>query len=299
MSHANVYRHFASKAALQDAVAQRWLHALMAPLEACVASAGPAEQRLREWVWLLTRAKRRKVLDDPELFATYHALAEQSREVVAAHVGELASQIARIIGDGVASGVFRVRDVGVATRAVQTATMRYHHPHFVAETVDDDAGLEATLELVIAGLKAGVADSVRAMTEAGWNIITDEGFVGLVGPFWQGREGEQLVFCFPTDKRHHNLRGVLQGGALMTFADRMLGMTVRMLTQAPRTATMNLDVQFIDAVQIGETVEARPRLLRATRNSAFLSSTLTVGERVVGNANGMWKLLHPRDPKAA
>jgi AcrR family transcriptional regulator len=156
MSHANVYRHFASKAALQDAVAQRWLHALMAPLEACVASKLPAEQRLREWVWLLTRAKRRKVLDDPELFATYHALAEQSREVVAAHVGELASQIARIIGDGVASGVFRVRDVGVATRALQTATMRYHHPHFVAETADDDVGLEATLDLVIAGLKAGV-----------------------------------------------------------------------------------------------------------------------------------------------
>lgn len=140
------------------------------------------------------------------------------------------------------------------------------------------------------------------MVEQGWNIITDEGFVGLIGPFWQKQTEGGLVFCFPTDARHHNLRGVLQGGALMTFADRVLGITTRMLTKAPRTATMQLDVQFIDAVQIGETVEARPRLLRATRNTAFLSSTLTVsdpggGERVVGNANGMWKLLHPRDPQ--
>jgi acyl-coenzyme A thioesterase PaaI-like protein len=137
------------------------------------------------------------------------------------------------------------------------------------------------------------------MLDQGWNIITDEGFVGLIGPFWQRHDSNGLVFCFPTDSRHHNLRGVLQGGALMTFADRVLGMTTRMLTKAPRTATMQLDVQFIDAVQIGETVEARPALLRATRNTAFLSSTLTVGERVVGNANGMWKLLHPREPKPA
>lgn len=136
------------------------------------------------------------------------------------------------------------------------------------------------------------------MLADGWNIITDEGFVGLIGPFWQKSTEGALLFCFPTDRRHHNLRGVLQGGALMTFADRVLGITTRMLTHAPRTATMQLDVQFIDAVQIGETVEARPELLRATRNTAFLRSTLTVGERVVGSAQGQWKLLHPREAKA-
>lgn len=135
------------------------------------------------------------------------------------------------------------------------------------------------------------------MQAEGWNIITDEGFVGLIGPFWQKTTEAGLLFCFPTDSRHHNLRGVLQGGALMTFADRVMGMTTRMLTQATRTATMQLDVQFIDAVQIGETVEARPELLRATRNTAFLRSTLTVDGRVVGNAQGQWKLLHPREPK--
>ncbi len=141
------------------------------------------------------------------------------------------------------------------------------------------------------------AQTSAAMLADGWNIITDEGFVGLIGPFWQKSTETGLLFCFPTDHRHHNLRGVLQGGALMTFADRVLGMTTRMLTQAARTATMQLDVQFIDAVEIGEVVQARPELLRATRNTAFLRSTLTVGDRVVGNAQGQWKLLHPRAPK--
>ena len=33
MSHANVYRHFASKAELRDVVAERWLHAVTDPLD--------------------------------------------------------------------------------------------------------------------------------------------------------------------------------------------------------------------------------------------------------------------------
>ena len=39
MSHANVYRHFASKSELQDAVAERWLHKVMAPLRVIVTRA--------------------------------------------------------------------------------------------------------------------------------------------------------------------------------------------------------------------------------------------------------------------
>lgn len=143
------------------------------------------------------------------------------------------------------------------------------------------------------------SDITAQMQAQGWTIITDEGFIGLIGPFFYKETNPEetnrgLLFSFPTDKRHHNLRGVLQGGALMTFADRLLGMTTRILTQAPRTATMQLDVQFIDAVQIGERVEARPELLRATKNTAFLRTTLTAAGRTVGQASGMWKLLHPR-----
>src|SRR4051794_22009923 len=78
MSHANVYRHFASKTALQEAVAERWLARISEPLARIAAGAAPAEEKLPVWVNGLIRAKQRKVLDDPELFATYHALAESA-----------------------------------------------------------------------------------------------------------------------------------------------------------------------------------------------------------------------------
>src|SRR5262249_7925472 len=103
VSHGSVYRHFPSKAALRDAVAQRWLDRGWARLAEAAAVPGPAADRLRRWFDLLIAIKHKKVQDDPALFATYHALAADARDVAAAHVAALTAQVAQIIGDGVKS----------------------------------------------------------------------------------------------------------------------------------------------------------------------------------------------------
>ncbi len=133
-------------------------------------------------------------------------------------------------------------------------------------------------------------DPHRKWMDAGWTVLTDEGFIGLIGPFLQKGAGADLHFAFPTDRRHSNLRGVLQGGALMTFADRTLGIAARAHARASRSATIQLDVHFADAVQLGEFVETRPRVIRATRQMVFMSTILTVGDRTVASANGVWKM---------
>ena len=101
VSHGSVYRHFPSKAALRDAVAERWLAGVSDPLAVLAAAEGPAPERLRRWLDLLISSKRSRALQDPELFATYVQLAGESREVITAHVGTLTEQLARIISDGV------------------------------------------------------------------------------------------------------------------------------------------------------------------------------------------------------
>lgn len=154
VSHGSIYRHFPTKAALRDAVAERWLARVSAPLAAIAAADGPAPERLRRWLESLAAAKRRKVLDDPELFATYHALAEQARDVVDAHVGELTGQLERIVADGVAAGAFDVSDAGAAARGVFDATVRFHHPSHAAEWSDPgiDAAFEEVLDMVLTAL---------------------------------------------------------------------------------------------------------------------------------------------------
>lgn len=156
VSHGSVYRHFASKAALRDAVAERWLARIAAPLEQEVAADGPAPARLRRWLEQLMAAKRQRAREDPELFASYVALAGESRAVIQAHVAHLAGQAAAIIADGVRRGEFAVSDPNVAGQAVFDATARFHDPAHVAQWSDPrlEASVEGVWALVLRGLRA-------------------------------------------------------------------------------------------------------------------------------------------------
>ena len=156
VSHGSVYRHFPSKAALRDAVLARWLHRVAIPLQEIADAGDPAPERLRRWFDTLIAAKRKKTLDDPELFATYSALAAESRAVITAHVDELVAQLAAIIADGVAAGDFASEDPETAARAVFDATSRFHNPAHAAswdEPGIDDA-FEGVYALLVAGLRA-------------------------------------------------------------------------------------------------------------------------------------------------
>lgn len=156
VSHGSVYRHFPSKAALRDAVAESWLASVSEPLAEVADEEGPAPERLIRWLNLLVEAKQGRARDDPELFATYVEIAGESRAVIIAHVETLVSQLARIIADGVEHGDFVVHDTNAAARAVLDATARFHNPANAASWSDPKIGTayEQVRALVEAGLKA-------------------------------------------------------------------------------------------------------------------------------------------------
>ena len=106
---------------------------------------------------------------------------------------------------------------------------------------------------------------------AGWEPYRDEGFIGLVGPFWPRPYGDSFLYAFMAEPKHHNRRGVVQGGMLMTFADRSMGMTCWYANERQPQATVQLDMHFIDAVQVGEFVEAKCTVVRRTRSLVFMS----------------------------
>ena len=156
VSHGSVYRHFPSKAALRDAVTERWLARVSEPLKAVIARPDSASRRMHDWLVMLATTKQGMATGDPELFETFHELTLASREVVAAHVEHLADQLARIVADGMASGEFAggyARTVGLA---VLHATARFHHPAHAGEWSEPDLDdqLEAVYHLILAGLAA-------------------------------------------------------------------------------------------------------------------------------------------------
>ncbi|MFD9117966.1 TetR family transcriptional regulator [Streptomyces bottropensis] len=156
VSHGSVYRHFRTKAVLREAVAKRWLDRTTATLAAVAAEDRDPEARLRAWLSALFAAKRRKAGDDPELFATYQVLADESGEAVGAHIADLTGQLADIFRSGVAAGAFAATDPAATARAVFHATARFHDPSYapIWRQPDIEAQFEAVVELVTRGLRA-------------------------------------------------------------------------------------------------------------------------------------------------
>ena len=156
VSHGSVYRHFASKAALRDAVTQRWLARVSEPLEAIVMRKGKASRKLHDWLVLLATTKQGMATGDPELFETFHELTLQSREVVAAHVDHLSGQLGRIVAQGMEDGEFAPGDPSAVGRAVLHATAKFHHPAHAGEWGDPGLAeqLQAVYRLILNGLAA-------------------------------------------------------------------------------------------------------------------------------------------------
>jgi acyl-coenzyme A thioesterase PaaI-like protein len=132
------------------------------------------------------------------------------------------------------------------------------------------------------------ADKLKSL---GWSSVDASGFIALVGPLWHRVVDGLHEYALVAEDKHHNRRGVVQGGVLMTFADRSCGMTGRFVSGSPSLATVQFDTQFVDAAKIGEVLVSRPRVIRATRSLIFLTTEVTASERCVAMASGVFKVM--------
>ncbi|MCF3106045.1 TetR family transcriptional regulator [Streptomyces roseoverticillatus] len=157
VSHGSVYRHFGSKAALREAVTQRWLDLSHAELSAVAGAEGPAGPRLRAWLTALFAAKRRKAGGDPELFATYMVLVGENSATVGRHIETMIGQLAQIVESGTRSGEFAATetDAAATARALWDATNRFHDPAYAADwsLPGIDAAFDAVCDLLLRGLQ--------------------------------------------------------------------------------------------------------------------------------------------------
>jgi len=125
-----------------------------------------------------------------------------------------------------------------------------------------------------------------------WQPRLTNDFPHFVGPVLERLEDGRRIFAFQADGRHANDRGVVHGGMLVTFADQAFGELVLDSVGRKLCATIQLNTQFIAAVQIGDFVEGRGEIVRSTRSLVFLRGMLTVGDRTVAAIDGIWKVLH-------
>jgi acyl-coenzyme A thioesterase PaaI-like protein len=129
------------------------------------------------------------------------------------------------------------------------------------------------------------------LTSDGWTVVETSGFLHLIGPLWQRQVDGEHEFALVAQDKHHNRRGLVQGGVLMTFADRTCGMTARYVSGKPTLATVQFDTHFVEAGKIGETLISKPHVVRTTRSLIFITTEVTVDKRCIAMASGVFKIL--------
>jgi len=146
------------------------------------------------------------------------------------------------------------------------------------------------------GAEAPAPPDTAALLARGWRPLGAQDYIELVGQVYSRDEEGGTRFGFFAEPRHRNRRSVIHGGVIAAFADRALASAGRLANNGLAQATIELSVRFIDAVQIGDFVEAKPEVVRKTRSVIFVRSTLNVGARIVATADGIWKVLGQRPP---
>ena len=141
-------------------------------------------------------------------------------------------------------------------------------------------------------------DDLRTMTDTpllppddSWIPVEDEGFVHHVGPLWfrDVPDAPQWI-GFRAATHHKNLNGVVQGGMLMTLADRGMGRIARKAHGGP-VATVSFGYDFLGAARLGRFVELHPRVVKETGGLVFMEGEVIADGELIGRAHGVWKKL--------
>lgn len=161
VSHGTLYRHFPSKAALREAVTERWLEERIVTPLAELAESGtdnPLEQ-LRQYIARLIELKVHYAVQDSEMFKMYAVVTEEAAGLVEAHIERIISQISTLLNKGIRQGaISQLTGTEATARSLFYATARFHHPSHAYEWHSSSIGREfdALWILLVQGLAASV-----------------------------------------------------------------------------------------------------------------------------------------------
>ncbi|MNC36450.1 division inhibitor protein [compost metagenome] len=141
VSHGTLYRHFPSKAALREAVTERWLdEKIIVPLtEIADAVDTDSMEQLKTYIAKLVGLKQHYANQDHEMFKMYAAVTAEAAGLIDAHIQRIIGQLSGIIRKGQAGKqLAAIGGVEALARSLFYATARFHHPSHAYEWQSGD-----------------------------------------------------------------------------------------------------------------------------------------------------------------
>jgi AcrR family transcriptional regulator len=142
MSPANVYRFFASKAAIVEAICQRCLSELDEKAWAVARSRAPASARLERLFLEILSYHRDNLITEKRVHDMVLVAMENNWDAIHAHTEGIRAVIELILRDGIESGEFEAVDPRETSFVIKRSMVIFCHPLMIAECLAEERDLE-------------------------------------------------------------------------------------------------------------------------------------------------------------
>ncbi len=159
MSPANIYRFFASKSAINEAIAARILGGLEEQVWQIARGQGPAEARLRGIFRHLHKQHMALFFQEKKLHDMVTAAMAEHWGVIEAFMQAVLGAVRHVLMDGMAAGEFARGDAEALAGHFKRATLLWCHPVLIAECIGkmmDETALECALDGMLDFLVRGL-----------------------------------------------------------------------------------------------------------------------------------------------
>ncbi|MFC5756059.1 MULTISPECIES: TetR family transcriptional regulator [unclassified Rhizobium] len=155
MSPANIYRFFASKVEIHQAICGRMLATSYQLASNICHQKISASDRLRQFVRSQYQLTLDTMLDQQKVHEMVIVAIERDWHVIEKHIDDIHALLADVIREGIAAGEFAEQDADVASRCFGAATINLCHPQMVAQCLakTNRATVEELIEFAIRALK--------------------------------------------------------------------------------------------------------------------------------------------------
>lgn len=155
MSPANIYRFFASKVEIHQAICGRMLAASLQQISEMSRLPLPASERLRRCIAAQHQMTVETMLDEQKVHEMVVVAIERDWHVVERYIDQIHAVYAQIIREGMQAGEFAGQDADAAARCLGASTVTLCHPQMVAQCLakENRATPEELIDFAIRALR--------------------------------------------------------------------------------------------------------------------------------------------------
>jgi AcrR family transcriptional regulator len=143
MSSANIYRFFASKDALTEAICRSMLGGLLETVRAAAAAPGAASERIGAVLMILHRNHRDQMTHQKRVHEVVAVAMEENWGAIQEFLNACDALVGELVAEGQAAGEFGPGDPMLLGKRTMDACAGVLHPTLIAKCSDDDPDRDA------------------------------------------------------------------------------------------------------------------------------------------------------------